>query len=102
VSTGGGTPLRPENAEMLQRVGKILWLTASTETIVKRVTRKIDQRPLLAGSHDDPAGRIGLLIEERAPRYAALAAHTVNTSKFTSPDEAAKHIISLLRLNEDT
>jgi shikimate kinase len=98
VSTGGGTPLRPENADMLRRVGDIVWLTASTDTIVKRVTRNIDQRPLLAGHRDDPAARIESLVAERAPRYAALAAHTFDTSRFASPDEAAQHIITKLNL----
>lgn len=98
VSTGGGTPLRPENGDMLRRIGDIVWLTASTETIVKRVTRNIDQRPLLAGHRDDPAARIEALVAERAPRYAALATHTVDTSTFASPDEAAKYIISKLNL----
>jgi len=99
VSTGGGTPLRPENADMLRRIGEIVWLTASTETIVKRVTRNIDQRPLLAGHRDDPASRIETLVAERAPRYAALATHTVDTSQFASPDEAAQYIISMLKLS---
>jgi shikimate kinase len=98
VSTGGGTPLRPESADMLRRIGEIVWLTASTETIVKRVTRNIDQRPLLAGHRDDPAARIETLVAERAPRYAAIAAHTVDTSQFASPDEAAQYIISKLNL----
>ena len=99
VSTGGGTPLRPENADMLRRVGEIVWLTASTDTIVKRVTRNIDQRPLLAGHRDDPAARIEALVADRAPRYAALAAHTVDTSQFASPDEAAQYIITTLKLS---
>jgi len=102
VSTGGGTPLRPENAELLRRIGRIVWLTASTETIVRRVTRNLDQRPLLAGFHQDPASRIEFLVEERAPKYAALAAVTVDTSTFASPDDAANHIIATLRLNEET
>lgn len=98
VSTGGGTPLRPENADMLRRIGEIVWLTASTETIVKRVTRNIEGRPLLAGCQNDPAARIESLVAERAPRYAAVAAHSIDTSRFASPDEAAQYIISKLNL----
>jgi shikimate kinase len=102
VSTGGGTPLRSENAGLLHRVGSILWLTASTETIVRRVTRNIDQRPLLAGYREDPASRIEFLVADRAPRYAALADYTVDTSLFASPDEAAKYVTSMLGLSEET
>jgi shikimate kinase len=101
VSTGGGTPLRAENADLLRRIGEIVWLTASTEIIVNRVTRHIDQRPLLAGHKDDPAARIAALIEDRSARYAALAAQTFDTSLFSSPEEAAAHIITTLKLDEE-
>lgn len=101
VSTGGGTPLRDENAELLRRIGDIVWLTASTETIVRRVMRHIEQRPLLAGYADDPAARVAELIEDRSPRYAGMAAYTFDTSTFPSPDDAAIHIISKMGLRQE-
>jgi shikimate kinase len=101
VSTGGGTPLRENNADLLRHIGVMIWLTAPTEIIVKRVSRNLDQRPLLAAFRSDPGARIEMLLEQRAPQYAALASYTVDTSPFETPDDAASHIISILKLNEE-
>lgn len=101
VSTGGGTPLKPDNAGVLKRIGDIVWLTASVDTIVKRVSRNIDQRPLLSGYRDNPAKRVEELLYERNSKYAALADYNVDTSDFTTPDDAAIYIISMLKLAEE-
>lgn len=37
IDTGGGAILRPQNVEVLKLTGKLFWLTASVETIAKRV-----------------------------------------------------------------
>src|SRR5665213_1953647 len=80
LSTGGGTPLRPENAALLKEIGTIVWLHVTPESILERVRRSLHERPLLAAHHDDPLGRIQSLLADRAPRYAALADHTLDTS----------------------
>jgi 3-dehydroquinate synthase len=102
VSTGGGTPLRPENAALLCDIGTLVWLRASVDTILQRVLRKIDQRPLLSQYADDPRGRIESLLSEREPRYAALAAYVIDTSSFPSPDDAARSVVATLGLSEET
>jgi 3-dehydroquinate synthase len=102
VSTGGGTPLRPENAALLREIGSLIWLRASVDTILQRVLRKIDQRPLLAQYADDPRGRIESLLGEREPQYAALAAYVIDTSSFPSPDDAARSVVATLGLSEET
>ena len=101
VSTGGGTPLREENADVLSRIGTVVWLRASVDTILTRVSRKIDQRPLLASHQHDPRGRIESLLSEREHKYAALAAHIIDTSSFPSPDDAARCVVHTLGLSED-
>lgn len=102
VSTGGGTPLRPENAELLRRAGTLVWLKASSDVILQRVMRKIDQRPLLADHADNPRARIESLLADREPKYAALAAYTIDTSTFPSPDDAARSVVKTLGLSEET
>lgn len=69
IATGGGMLLAPAVHELLSSTGRVFCLTASPATIIERVRADgIEGRPLLAG--DDPEGRIGMLLEGRAPRYA--------------------------------
>lgn len=98
LSTGGGTPLKPENAALLKGIGRVVWLQVSPEAILARVQRSLHERPLLAGHREDPLGRIQTLLAERAPRYAALADWTLDTSDCASSEEAADRLSCLLAL----
>lgn len=102
LSTGGGTPLRAENAALLKRIGTVVWLQAAPEAILARVQRSLDERPLLAGHRDDPLGRIQTLLADRAPRYAALADYTLDTSDCADSEEAADRLSCLLALPTQT
>ena len=66
IATGGGTVLNPENLSALKKLGPIICLTATAETIYGRVCSKA-HRPLL--EVPDPVGRIGELLSERQPHY---------------------------------
>ena len=44
VATGGGMPVRPENQCLLRRMGTIIWLTASAETIARRLAEDPNSR----------------------------------------------------------
>jgi|GEM_PF-388843 len=98
LSTGGGTPLRPENAALLKEIGTVVWLQVAPEAIYARVRRSLHERPLLAGHRNDPLARITALLADRAPRYAALADHTLNTSDCADSEEAADRLAILLGL----
>lgn len=65
-STGGGMPLRRENARLLKEIGKVYYLTAANSVIYDRVKDSTD-RPLLQGA--DPYGRICELMKQRKPLY---------------------------------
>ena len=49
IDTGGGAILRTQNVEALKKSGTLFWLTASVETITKRIGRD-NQRPSLTGN----------------------------------------------------
>lgn len=69
-ATGGGMPLRLENARLLREIGKVCCLTAVPQVIYERV--KGDRnRPLLQG--EDPYGKIRSLMKERRPLYERAA-----------------------------
>ena len=101
LSTGGGTPLRPENAALLKRIGTVVWLQVTPPAILARVRRSLHERPLLAGHQEDPLGRITALLAERAPRYAALTDYTLDTSDCADSEEAADRLLRLLALPTD-
>lgn len=65
-STGGGMPLRDENASLLRLLGTTVYLQASAKETYERV-KDDDKRPLL--QCEDPYGRIVALLEERRPLY---------------------------------
>ena len=101
LSTGGGTPLRPENAALLKQIGTVVWLQVTPEAILARVRRSLHERPLLAGHRDDPLGRIEVLLADRAPRYAALADYTLDTSDCADSEEAAERLLRRLAFPTD-
>lgn len=77
IDTGGGAILRPQNVEVLKRTGKLFWLTASVETIAKRIGSDT-QRPSLTGTKSF-IEEIQDVLRERIPKYQAAADHLIET-----------------------
>ncbi len=96
LSTGGGTPVRPENANLLKRTGTVVWLQVTPEAILARVAHSLHERPLLAAHQADPLGRIKDLLALRAPIYAALADVILNTSDCGHSEEGAARLMEEL------
>ncbi len=70
ISLGGGTPIREENRPIIKKLGKVIYLKASPETIYGRV--KHDKtRPLL--QCDNPKEKIRTLLAERDSVYESVA-----------------------------
>ena len=80
IATGGGMPLRPENAACLKKLGMVVLLNATPETILERL-KEDTQRPLLQG--DNKAEKVNALYNERFPKYTAAADYVVNTDDKT-------------------
>ena len=80
LSTGGGMPLREENAKLLKKIGKVCYLNASADSIYSRV--KYDTgRPLL--QVENPYAKISEMLEVRNPIYGKVADNTVVTDNRT-------------------
>ena len=77
IDTGGGAILRTQNVEALKKNGIVFWLTASIETIGKRIGGD-DQRPSLTGGKSF-VDEIGDVLRERTPNYQTAADHTIVT-----------------------
>ena len=94
ISTGGGLVLKPENNEMLKKNGRVFFMRAGFETLLKRV-RADESRPLLKNT-GKTAETLGKLLEMRTPVYEHVADYIVDTDG-KSVDEVADEIIALLQ-----
>lgn len=92
ISTGGGIVLDPGNIADFERTGLVVCLTASPETILKRLENDTT-RPLLSG---DKKTQIASLLETRKPLYAAIA-HQMD-GNLLGPEERATAILDLYAL----
>ncbi len=76
VATGGGMPLREENAALLRQIGMVVLLKASKEVTYARL-KEDTTRPLLAG--ENPMQKIEELMNQRMPLYEKVADIVVST-----------------------
>lgn len=70
ISTGGGLPMRPENAEELRKLGTVIYLDVQPEEVIRRLSGDTS-RPLLQG--DDVERKVNRLMDERRPVYESEA-----------------------------
>ncbi len=68
ISTGGGVVLRPENRDIILRLGFSVWLNVTVPALLARTARSAN-RPLLARA--DRRATLERLSRERTPLYAA-------------------------------
>lgn len=85
VVTGGGIVLRPENVDLLKRLGTVAWLTANEETLFERASRR-GERPLL--KTENPRAKFSELLRKRVRLYATTADFEIDTSSRTHDDIA--------------
>jgi shikimate kinase len=90
IDTGGGAILRDENVKVLKGNGRLIWLTASVETIAARIGGS-SQRPSLTRTKSHVA-EIRDVLSERIPKYQAAADHSIPTDG-RSVEELAKTIL---------
>jgi shikimate kinase len=98
LATGGGAPMREENRKALRAAGKVVWLTATPETILARMTGDAttpERRPALTDRA--PLDEIVQLLARREPIYRDTADLVLDTEK-RSPAELAGAIIEAFRL----
>lgn len=96
LDCGGGIILRPENREILLRTAEVFWLTASVETIARRISDD-NQRPSLTGKSF--VEEIAEVLKEREPLYRRSSAHVIDTDAMDAK-EAARRILGLSGLGK--
>ncbi|MFC1847232.1 shikimate kinase [Chloroflexota bacterium] len=97
IACGGGIVLNKINIDRLRESSKIVYLTASPEAILDRVSTEEGKRPLLEVGN--PTLTIRELLEFRKPFYERAADITINTSKLDI-ESVAEQTIDKLREDE--
>ena len=95
IDTGGGAILRPENVEALRRTGRLVWLTATVETITRRIGGDT-QRPSLTGTKSFTE-EIRDVLTERIPKYQAAAHHVISTDGASTAEVAERIMQQVFR-----
>jgi shikimate kinase len=99
IAAGGGAPLRQSSREVMRRHGRVVWLAASAETILKRMSADATtatRRPNLTDK--GPFEEIVQLLAAREPMYRE-AAHSRIDTEGKTPERIADEILS--NLNQD-
>jgi shikimate kinase len=100
VATGGGVVVTQGNWGHL-RHGVVLWLDASVETLVRRLEKRRETRPLLGSTDDDLQARLESLLAARRNLYSQ--ADLCVDANSPVPLQVARHALEKLaqRLAED-
>lgn len=86
ISTGGGLPVTEGNGELLRKLGIVVYLKATKETVLKRVAGDTS-RPLLAG---DAKEKTAKLLQYRTPIYERTAQIQIVTDNRAVDDITAE------------
>ena len=68
LATGGGAFMNPATRSVIQAKGISIWLSADVEVLMRRISKRKHERPLLQTA--DPAETLRRLLAEREPIYA--------------------------------
>lgn len=97
IAAGGGAPLREDNRRAMRQGGKVIWLTASPETIYRRMTTD----PTTGARRPNLTALGGLeeivhLLQQREPIYRQTADWIVDTEN-KSPQDVVRDILAHLQ-----
>jgi shikimate kinase len=97
VSLGGGAIAQERNWDVIRATGVCLCFRASVDTIFERVSRKRDERPLLAGLDDDGLrDKIEGLLADREALYGQSDTFVTSTEDQT-PEDTAEIVLAKLK-----
>jgi shikimate kinase len=68
LATGGGAIMNPETRSLIKEKGISVWLSAELDLLMRRISKRKVERPMLHTA--DPAATLRELLAEREPIYA--------------------------------
>jgi shikimate kinase len=96
IVTGGGIVLREENVNFLKRLGVVVWLDGTEETLFERASRS-GNRPLL--NRQNPPEAFARMLQARRPLYAKVANIRVDTSVLTEEEVVVAILTNVRKLD---
>ncbi len=93
IDTGGGIILRPDNIAALKPNGLVCWMTATVDTITRRIADDTRRPPLTAGKTF--VEEIQEVLTDRIPKYREAADYIVATDD-RLPEEIAVEIVGVV------
>ena len=91
LSCGGGMALRSQNRELLKKIGKVIYLKISSDTVLERL-KKDTSRPLLQG--EDRMNKVKTLMKQREEFYLQAADYVIKADD-KAPSQHAKELLEL-------
>lgn len=95
ISTGGGIVTREENVLHLKKNGKLFWLQAQIDTLVKRIGDDPNRPPLT--DKKSPSGELTDVFKHRKKQYEDAADFVINNDTKT-PADTVEEIIKKISL----
>ena len=87
LATGGGAVLRANTRDRLRQSGKVIWLTATPETILHRITCDAASQTMRPNLTALPMQQeIVMVLEQRKTLYAETAHETIATDSLSSDE----------------
>ena len=87
LATGGGAVLRTSTRERLRKSGRVIWLTATPETILHRITSDAASKTMRPSLTPLPMQEeIAAILEQRKLLYAETARDTIDTETQTADE----------------
>jgi shikimate kinase len=93
LATGGGAVMNATTRALIKEKGVSIWLSAELDLLLRRITKRKAERPML--HTDDPAATLRELLAEREPVYAQ--ADITVQSRDVPHDAIVTEIIEALR-----
>ncbi len=96
LSLGGGTPIWGDNMDYITGKSSVIYLCASVMTLVDRLSRSRNPRPLVVGkSREELIDYVRENIEKREPYYKK--AHYTVSVETLSIEDSARMLLSLIK-----
>ncbi len=95
LSTGGGIISNEENIRLLRKIGRVVWLKASTDTIIRNLEKSKIKRPLM--KVENKKQKIESLMKSRIDKYSRCSHFEIDTDS-KNIDEVVSNI--LLKLDK--
>ena len=99
VATGGGVVLAPQNVDLMEGCGTVVWLKATAETLKARIgadPASSEARPALEGTSS--VDEVDVVLARRESLYRR-AAHVRVTTDRLEAEEVAEKVLAALQLS---